>query len=176
LTPGCPSTAKRSATLQTGETCSTTNTTRAARGSTNFKVVMRRRFGPLVEIQLRVERKGDEAPAEVEDDPVEPPPPALEPATEETDGGVGAAAPPAEGACTGLGAAGTGFASVEVVGSGTTADVVVDTGNVGSGSGRVGTVVMVGRGGTGTGSASAYPANRPEPASAIAAAATLTPR
>ena len=60
---------------------------------------MRRRFGPLVEIQFRVERKGsifgpsdpgaepadDEEPAEEEEDPVEPPPPALEPATEETE-------------------------------------------------------------------------------------------
>ena len=82
---------------------------------------------------------------------------------------------PAEGACAGLGAAETGVASVEVVGSETTADVVVDTGSVGSGSGTVGMVVMVGRGGMGTGSASAYPANRPEPARTSAAAATLTP-
>jgi hypothetical protein len=117
LTPACPSTAKRSATLQTGETCSFTNTTRAARRSTNFKVVTRRRFGPLVEIQLRVERKGstvgpsepgagpadnEEPAAEEEEEPVELPLPALEPSTEETDGSVGAAVPPAEGACAGL--------------------------------------------------------------------------
>jgi hypothetical protein len=129
---------------------------------------MRRRLGPLVEIQLRVERKGStvgpsdpgaepaggEEPAEVEEEePVE-----LPLALEEADGSVGVAMPPAEGACPGLGAAGTGVASVEVVPSGTTADVVVGTGSVGSGSGTVGTVVMGGTGGIGgigTGSASA---------------------
>jgi hypothetical protein len=157
--------------LQTGETCSITNTTRAARRSTNFKVVTRRRFGPLVEIQLRVERKGstvgrsdpgagpadgEEPAAEEEEETVE-----LPLVFEETDGSVGAAVPPAEGACTGLAAAGGGVASVEVVGSGTTADVVVGTGSVGSGSGTVGTVVIVGTGGIGgpggmgTGSATA---------------------
>jgi hypothetical protein len=158
--------------LQTGETCSITNTTRAARRSTNFKVVTRRPFGPLVEIQLRVERKGStfgpsdpgagpaegEEPAAVEEEePVE-----LALVFEETDGSVDTAVPPAEGACTGLAAAGGGVASVEVVVSGTTADVVVvRTGSVGSGSGTVGTVVMVGTGGIGgiggmgTGSASA---------------------
>jgi hypothetical protein len=127
---------------------------------------MRRRFGPLVEIQLRVERKGstvgpsdpgaepadgEEAAGVEEEEPVE-----LPLALEEADGSVGVAMPPAEGACPGLGAAGTGVASVEVVGSGTTADVVA--GSVGSGSGMVGTVVMVGTGGIGgmgTGSASA---------------------
>jgi len=94
------------------------------------------------------------APAEEEEDPVELPP-ALGPAIEETDGEVGTAVPPPEGACTGLGAVGTGFASVEVVGSGTATDVVVGRVTVGRGSGRVGTVVMVGTGGMGTGSASA---------------------
>ena len=129
---------------------------------------MRRRLGPLVEIQLRVERKGStfgpsdpgadladgEEPAGAEEEgPVE-----LPFVLEETDGSVETVAVPAEGASTGLAAAGTGAASVEVVGSGTTADVVVGTGSVGSGSGTVGTVVMVGTGGIGgigTGSASA---------------------
>ena len=57
MRPAWPATAKRSAILQRGETCSTTKATRAALGSPKVKVVTRRRFGPLVAIQLREERK-----------------------------------------------------------------------------------------------------------------------
>jgi hypothetical protein len=44
---------KRPTTLQTGETCLTVKTTRAARGSTNVRIVRRRAFRPLVAIQER---------------------------------------------------------------------------------------------------------------------------
>lgn len=53
LTPRCPLTVKRYVLRQTGETCCTTKTTRAARRSTNVKVVVRRPLGPLVAIQRR---------------------------------------------------------------------------------------------------------------------------
>ena len=94
MRPARPLTAKRPAILQTGETCSTTKNTREARGSTKVKVVMRRRFGPLVAIQRREERKrltlgaselgANEADPPDADSPE--PRPSAEPVIEEVDG------------------------------------------------------------------------------------------
>jgi hypothetical protein len=170
--------------LQSGETCLTTNTTRAALGSTKVKVVTRRRIGPLVAIQLRAERKRstfgrsecgveassvDEEPAELLPgaEPAEPSPGA-ESVTEETEGTVGTAGVAADGACTGLGAATAGVWSSGLVGNGTPTEGMA-TVTVGRGSGT-------GGGGTGTVSASACPASRPELTSTVVIAATLTPR
>jgi DnaJ domain/DnaJ C terminal domain len=164
----------------------TTNTTRAARGSTKVKVVTRRRLGPLVAIQLREERKrptfgGSERGAEAAEDekPAELPPvgqpPAEEnegppvteeteePVTEETEGTAATAAVTVDEVRTGLGTAGEGVGSLRIGGIGRTAGVVGAV-TVGRGSGT---------GGTGTASARACSASRPEPTRAIVAAATL---
>jgi hypothetical protein len=173
LRPACPLTAKCPAILQTGESCLTTNTTRAARGSTNVKVVTRRFFGPLVAIQLRDEwnrstpgRSGADAveAVDAEDgDPAWPPPLDVEPAPEENAGAVGVNDPAwvESGACTGL----AGSAGDELGGSGTvavgseTVAAGVETVAIGvvtvTGSAGTVTVGTGGRGGMGTVTASA---------------------
>jgi hypothetical protein len=185
--------AKRPAILQTGETCSTTKNTREARGSTKVKVVMRRRFGPLVAIQRREERKrltlgaserrANEADPPDADSPeprpsVEPvieevdgtkdreptePPPAVEPAPDETVGTPGAT-PFVEGICTEGGEIGAGTAGGGSLGT-------VGSGTAAGGAGTVtgGTV------GTGTVWARACPVRRPTPARTVVAAAALIP-
>ncbi len=144
------------------------------------KVVTRRRFGPLVEIQPR---EGWKRSTLVRSDPgpladaeagelAEPPPsgeplPGVEPVTGEVTEGTAGTAEVEEGACTGLGAGRDGGGSVGIVGGGTT------TGSVGVVI--VGTVT-VGRGGMGTVSARAWPASRQEPSRAVVAAAALIPQ
>src|SRR5207247_3227536 len=53
FTPAWPATAKRPTTRQTGASCSTTKTSRDARGRTNLRTVVRRRFGPVALIHVR---------------------------------------------------------------------------------------------------------------------------
>ena len=158
----------------------TTKTTRASRGSTKLSVVSRRRFGPEVEIQVRVDRRlwicrrsarlpldEPELPAEErpeEDGPVEPPRieptvAAAEPTEEATIGAECAELlPPA----VGEGSAGAGTSGVTGAGTGT------GTGTVGTGTETVGT-------GTGTVSARACPATRPAPTKTAVAATDRIP-
>jgi len=167
--------------------------TREARGSTKVKVVMRRRFGPLVAIQRREERKrltlgasergANEAGLLDCDSPeprpsVEPvteevdgtkgreptgPPPTVESAPDETEGTAGATAF-VEGVCTGGGEIGAGTA-----GGGSLGTVGSGTAAGGAGTVTVGTV------GTGTVWPRACPASRPAPARTVVAAAALIP-
>jgi hypothetical protein len=192
LRPACPLTAKWPAILQVGASCLTTKTTRAARGSTKVRVVTRRRFGPLVAIQLREERKRctlgrsalEPGPAEAEeeeDEPAEPVFPPLGPATEDTEGSAGVTGA-AERAVVGLGTGTAGAGSLGVVGSGTATGVDgTATGVDGTATGVDGTAtgvdgtVTAGRGGTGTVSAKASPPKRAAPTSTVVAAAALTP-
>jgi molecular chaperone DnaJ len=186
LRPACAFTAKCAAIRQTGESCLTTKSTRAARGRTKVKVVPRSRFGPLVAIQGREERSrstcvrsGPDAVDAEDGDPAEPPP-AVEPATGELALAAGAADPAwvDSGACTEP----TGSAGGATVGSGAlvvgeeTVAVGVETVAVGvvtvTGSAGTVTVGTVGTGGTVT--ASAWPPSRPPPTSTVVTAASLT--
>jgi hypothetical protein len=174
-----------------GETCLTTKTTRASRGSTKVSVVPRRRFGPEVEIHVRDERRvsicrrsgplrfdGLEGPAEEDPDEegpdregpvelprIEPTVAAAEPTDEATVG--------AEGAelllllllpAVGTGTDGAGTFGLAVTGTGTG----TGTGAVGTGTETVGT-------GTGTVSARACPATRPAPSKTAVAATARIP-
>ena len=135
---------------QTGESCLTTKTTRAARGRTKVKVVPRSRFGPLVAIQGREERsrstrvRSGPGAADAEDvDPAELPP-GVEPATDEPAVAAGAVDPAwvESGACTTpAGSAGGATVGSEalVVGAETVA--------VGAETVAVGVVTVTGSGG-----------------------------
>jgi molecular chaperone DnaJ len=171
---------------QTGESCFTTKTTRAARGRTKVRVVPRSRFGPLVAIQGREERSrstrvpSGSGAAEAEDVDPAGPPAGVEPATEESVFAAGAADPACveSGACTEpAGSAGGATVGSEalVVGADTVA-VGTDTVAVGvvTVTGSAGTVT-VGTVGTGTLTASAWPPSRPAPTSTVVTAASLTP-
>jgi hypothetical protein len=160
-----------------GETCLTTKTTRASRGSTKVSVVPRRRFGPEVEIHVRDERRLsicrrsgrlalDEPEFPAEDGPeeeglaelprIEPTVAVAESTEEATVGAEGAELlPPAVDA--GTTGAGTG-----------TVTLGTGTGTVGTGTETVGT-------GTGTVSASACPATKPAPSKTAAAATDRIP-
>jgi molecular chaperone DnaJ len=147
--------------------------------------VPRSRFGPLVAIQGREERsrstrvRSGPGAADAEDvDPAEPPP-AVEPAGDETAAPAGAADPPCveSGACTvpagSAGGATVGsealVVGVEIVAVGVetvAVGVVTVTGSVGT--------VTVGTVGTGTVTASAWPPSRPTPTSTVITAASLT--
>jgi hypothetical protein len=194
LRPARPLTAKRPAILQTGETCSTTKNTREERGSTKVKVVMRRRFGPLVAIQRREERKrltlgaservANEADPPDADSPE--PRPAVEPAPDEMEG-TPRATPFVEGVCTGVEEGVRGEAEGGFTGGGE--GICTGGGEIGAGSaggGSFGTVgsgttaggagtVTVGTVGTGTVWARACPVRRPTPARTVVTAAALIP-
>ena len=181
--------------LQTGESCLTTKTTRAARGRTKIKVVPRSRFGPLVTIQGREERnrstrvRSGLGAADAEDVDSAEPPPGVEPATDETAFAAGAAGPVwvESGACTEPADSGGGAtvgSEALVVGAETVAigvetvavGVVTVTGSAGTVTvGTLGTVGRVGTVGTGTLTASAWPPSRPAPTSTVVTAASLTP-
>jgi hypothetical protein len=180
-----------------GETCLTTKTTRASRGSTKVSVVPRRRFGPEVEIHVRDERRvsicrrpdplrlaelelpADEDPEEegpVELPRIEPTVAAAEPTEEVTVGAEGAELVlPAVGA----GTAGAGTFGLDCTGTGTggagTVTLGTGAGAVGTGIGTVGTGTETVGTGTGTVSARACPATRPAPSKTAAAAKARIP-
>jgi hypothetical protein len=192
---------KRPAIRHVGETCSTTKTTRASRGSTKVSVVPRRRFGPDVEIHVREERRlscrlpldDPELPAEEgpeEEDPEEADRvelPRIEP-TVEAGESTGEAMVGAEDAelplpAADAGRAGTGTFGLTGTGTGAatggagTVTFGTGTGTVGTGTGTVGRGTdTVGTGtGTGTVSARACPATRPAPSKTAAAATDRIP-
>jgi hypothetical protein len=167
-------------TLQTGETCMTTKTARAALGSSKVKVVTRRRFGPREAIHGREEWErstcgpfepgATEADDEAGEDEVEDrvsedgalvePRRRLDPTRAAPEAAAGAAGPveePADGAggaaCTGgAGAAGGGVGGVGIVGGGS--DGVVGGGGVGFAGGGTttgGAGSFTGGAGAGTG-------------------------
>jgi hypothetical protein len=179
-----------------GETCLTTKTTRASRGSTKVSVVPRRRFGPEVEIHVRDERRvsicrrsgplrlaelelpADEGPEEeegpVELPRIEPTVAAAEPTEEVTVGAEGAELVlPAVGA----GTAGAGTFGLDCTGTGGAGTATLGTGaeTVGTGTGTVGTGTETVGTGTGTVSARACPATRPAPSKTAAAAKARIP-
>jgi hypothetical protein len=156
-----------------GETCLTTKTTRASRGSTKVSVVPRRRFGPEVEIHVRDERRvsicrrsgplrfdGLEGPAEEDPDEegpdregpvelprIEPTVAAAEPTEEATVGAEGAELLLLPAVGTGTGGAGTFGLAV----TGTDTGTGTGTG-AGTGTGGAGTVTLgPGTGTVGTG-------------------------
>jgi molecular chaperone DnaJ len=163
---------------------------------------MRRRFGPLVAIQRREERKrltlgasecganeADPSDAEEVDgtkdrEPTEPP--AVEPAPDETEGTPGATTF-VEGVCTGVKEGVTGEAECGFTGGGEGS--CTEGGEIGAGTaggGSLGTVgsgtaaggagtVTVGTVGTGTVWARAFPVRRPTPARTVVTAAALIP-
>jgi hypothetical protein len=182
LRPACPCTENCPAIRHVGETCLTTKTTRASRGSTKVSVVPRRPFEPEVEIHARDERRlsicrrsgrlpldepelpaedglEEEGPAELPR--IEPTVAAAEPTDEATVGAelrLPAVAAGTAGAGTfGLVGTGTGTGGAGTVTLGT------GTGTVGTGTETVGT-------GTGAASARAWPAMRPAPSKAAVAA------
>jgi hypothetical protein len=191
FTPVLPVTLKRLTRRQTGANCLTTKSTRARCGRTNVRTVVRRRFGPLVPIQVRdvcprVTCSSDGASPPVVDPPDVDPGPAGELPLLDPDGG---AARPVDAAVVGevveLEAEGP-----ETVGNGLWTVGVVKEGAVVLGGGGTGTdgsddvtetievivvieviEVMEGTGGRGRPSASACPVRRPAPSKTANAAA-----
>jgi hypothetical protein len=183
LRPACPCTENFPAIRHVGETCLTTKTTRASRGSTKVSVVPRRPFGPEVEIHARDERRLsicrrsgrlplDEPELPAEDGPeeeegpaelpsIEPTVAAAESTEEATVGAEGAELPPTARAGT------TGAGTFGLTGTG--------TGTLGTGTGTVGTGTETDGTGTGTVSARACPAKRPGPSKTAAAATDRIP-
>jgi molecular chaperone DnaJ len=159
-------------TLQTGESCLTTKTTRAARGRTKVKVVPRSRLGPLVAIQGREERsrstrvRSGVGAAGAEDVDLAFAVGAADPAWVES-GACTEPAGRAGGATVGSEALVAGAETVAVGAETVAIGVVTVTGSAGT--------VTVGTVGTGTLTASAWPPSRPAPISTVITAASLTP-
>jgi hypothetical protein len=179
---------KRSTIRQTGASCLTTKSTRARRGRTNVRTVVRRRLGPLVPIQVR------EVCPRVTCSSVGSSPPVVDPP--DADAGPAGELPllgPDAGAVLPVDAAAVGeVVGLEIdvpdavgsgawtVGVGTEGAVVVGGGGTGTdGSEDVTETievmevmeVMEGTGGRGTPSASACPVRRPAPSRTAKAAA-----